>query len=362
MADLVTLIARMQANGSFRDIGRNMAAQFGTANRRYIGAEILPERLVTSNAIKEDQIRYRTVIANAGTRYSPAQKKGGALVGSMTAVLAESDIAGELTAQEYDALLAIVQANDVAAMAAITNFANRAVNIPLLEWNERARWQAIVDAVVQLRGDNDYTENVSYSDPAGHRFAPAADWSDPTTDPWEDIFAGAQILIDKGYPAARIISTNNVVGILASNPNTATRVNRVTIGAGGVITAIPGMVALAEINGAMQANDLPPIEKYDLQYRTMTGTGRFLKEDVMVMIGMTDRAEQVDLGDGAIEPLDNVLGYLAVGIPAGQSGPGRKIRLESFDNKPPRVEGEGWQTSLPIIRDPEAIVVIKDIA
>jgi hypothetical protein len=32
------------------------------------------------------------------------------------------------------------------------------------------------------------------------------------------------------------------------------------------------------------------------------------------------------------------------------------------EDKPPRVESEGWQTSLPVLMEPEAVVVINSIS
>jgi hypothetical protein len=56
------------------------------------------------------------------------------------------------------------------------------------------------------------------------------------------------------------------------------------------------------------------------------------------------------------------LGYTAIGRGAGQASNGRVIRAEAFDNKPPRIEAEGWQTALPVITEPEALAVISSIS
>ena len=45
-----------------------------------------------------------------------------------------------------------------------------------------------------------------------------------------------------------------------------------------------------------------------------------------------------------------------------QAAPGRVIRSEAFESKPPRIEAEGWQTSLPVVTDPEAVAVIESIS
>lgn len=360
--DLLTFIQQLEDEGTIDAIARNPRTQFGTRTRRMLGATLLPERPVTENAYREENIRYRSVIANAGTRYSPVQLKKGVLAGSFEVFLAESDIGSEFTGQQYDALLNFLRNNaSMSAMASLVRWLTTTVAIPLTEWNERARWQAIVDAVVQLRGNNGYTEDVAYSDPAGHRVAVGGDWWDPAYDPFDDIFAGAQILTDKGFTVSRIFTSRRIVGALATNPNVATRTNRIVVSASGQIGGINGRVSLADINAALQADGLPVLELNDLSYRTSTGTGRFLKDNVFVMVATTGRDEALDLADGRVEVLPDTLGYTAIGRPTGQNRPGRVIMATPFRNKPPRIEGEGWQTSLPVITEPEAIVVLKDI-
>jgi hypothetical protein len=94
----------------------------------------------------------------------------------------------------------------------------------------------------------------------------------------------------------------------------------------------------------------------------MTGSGRFLADTVYVMVATTGRDENIDMGDNRIETINDTLGYAGVGRAAGQAQPGRKIRAAARDDKPPRVETEGWQTALPVMTEPEAVVVITGIS
>ena len=105
MADIAGLVNQLMTDGTVPTLALNPQAQFGIAPRRYLGAELLPERAVDENAYREESIIYRTVIANDGTRYSPTQKKGAALIGSFLVELGNSDIATEFTSRDYDALL-----------------------------------------------------------------------------------------------------------------------------------------------------------------------------------------------------------------------------------------------------------------
>src|SRR5678815_1848366 len=104
MADLYSLLRDLRRDGTLDRIANNTLSQFGTRNRQRLGARILPVRNVPLNQYTEDQIRYRSPIANAGTRYSPVQLKGGALVGSFDVKLAEQDIGSQLTSRDFDAL------------------------------------------------------------------------------------------------------------------------------------------------------------------------------------------------------------------------------------------------------------------
>ena len=360
MADLMTLVTQMLQDGTFTRLVRDPRAQFGTPRREYLGATILPERTVPENAYREDAIRYRTVIANDGTRYSPAQKKeGGALVGSFLVELGNSDILRELNGRDYDALLKLLQNNnDMEAMATLINFADIAVNRALIELVEKQRWDAIVNSSVVRVGDNSYTETVAYANPSGHRVAAGGTWSNNSYDPYLDILAMKKKLSDKGYTVTRIITSTTVVGILTGNTKIAQRAGFVRVLSASDVV---GPVSIAQLNQRLQADGLPNIETYDLRYRTQSADFPFLPTTVMVFVATTGRDETIDWGDNSRFLVDT-LGYTAIGRAVGQGEPGRVIKVRPFDNKPPRIEFEGWQTTLPVITEPEAIGVINTIS
>lgn len=361
MADLLTLLRDFDAQDGYTRIARDPRAQFGTDARPYLGAQLLPEMNVEENAYREDSIKYRTVIANHGTRYSPAQKKAGDIVGSFLVELSHSDIAREFSGRQYDALLRILNNNaSLEAMAQLTSWFDTTVNAALLEVNEKMRWDAIVTATVTLLGDNEYEEVVSYPDPADHRAAESASWSTDTTDIFEDIFAMADLLSGKGLTVSRIITSRAVLSIMAGNNTVKTRTGIAVVNTSGQITSAAGRATREAINGILQSDGLPPIELYDRQYRTQSGTEYFLPRDVMVLVATTGRDVEVDLGD-TINFFGDTLGYTAIGRAVGQSAPGRVLFAEPKGDKPPRIEAQGWQTSLPVITEPEAIAVITDI-
>lgn len=360
--DLVTLLNEINQTTGFERIARNPAAQFGRPQRRYLGAELLPERTVPANAYREESVNYRTVIANSGTRYSPAQKKGNSLVGSFMVELAESDIANEFTGHQLDVLMSLLQRNaSMDAMASITNWLDTTVNLGLVELLEAQRWQAIVGASIERTGDNKLSETITYSNPAGHRVTAAAAWSDDANDPFEDIFTIVDLLAGKGYNVNRIITRRSVVSIMSANANVKTRVGVAVVNPSGQITSAAGRATMAAINGVLQDDGLPAIELYDQQYRTQTGTEFFLPAGTMVFACTTGRMEDIDLGDET-RTIYDTLGYTAVGRGVGQSAPGRVLQAEAKTDKPPRIEAEGWQTALPVITEPEALAVISGIA
>jgi hypothetical protein len=363
MADLYTLVNAAMADGTIARIARDPNAQFGAEARRYLGATLLPEQTVDENAFREDAVKYRTVIANDGTRYSPAQKKGSEIVGSFLVELAHQDIASEMTGRAYDALVKLLNSRPtMEAAAALVNFVDTTINRALLEKAELQRWQAIVDASVPLSGDNGYSETVSYSNPANHRAAAGGTWSSDAYDPFVDILAMADLLAGKGYTISRIITSRTVLSILANNDKVKARTGIPVVNVGGTLAINGQRASMAAISDALDRDGLPPIETYDLQYRTQTGTGYFLSRAAFVMVAETGRDALIDQGDSATVVMPNTLGYHAIGRAVGQATPGRVIRSEAFSNKPPRIEAEGWMTSLPVILEPEAIAVIHTIS
>ena len=365
--DVMAMLEELESEGVIDAVMRNPFAQFGTPENRLVGATLLPERAddtTSLNVYMEENIRYRSPIANAGTRYSPVQLKRGVLIGSFLVKLAESDIGSEFTGQQYDAFLRILNANrSMEATASFVRFLDASVNLPLVHWNERARWQAIENCQVNLRGNNGYTEDVNYSNPSGHRVNAASVWSNDANDPYTDIFAIKTLLAGKGYRISRIITSTAVIAILAGNDKVAARTNRITVTTGGQIQGINSSLSTALLNDINAQNELPPFETYDAMYQTSTGSGRFMTSNSMWFFATTGQDAEIQTQNpDAPRILPNVLGYLGVGRPAGQTGPGRVAISTFFRNKPPRIENEGWQTSLPVVQDPEAIAGIKAIS
>lgn len=364
--DLQELIDRLLASGDIGAVADNVNAQFGPPTRRYVGATLLPERTVEELAYEEKEIRFRTVIANDGTRYSPAQKKsGGEIIASMFVVLGNQDIAREFTGRDYDGLIRLLgRGRSMEAMLQVIRFVDVAVNLALIELNEKQRWDAIIDARVVRRGDNGYVEPVYYPNPPGSRTYVAGQWSNPLYDPWPDIMGPVQSLANLGYAVNRIITSRKVVSILSANPKIAQRAGMqplVLNSQGNLVQMSNNLVSRDGLNNLASRDGIPAFETYDLSYNTQTATTRFMRDDAMVFACTTGRdAEIVNQQELILVP--NTLGYFAIGPAVGQVDSGRVINLEAYTSKPPRIEVEGWQSGLPVIQDPQAMMVLKGIS
>lgn len=367
--DLSTFIQDMVNRGYLANLAGNPMAQFGPlpTQQPYLGPSLLPEQTVPDNYITETGMRTLSVIANSGSRYSPAQLKDtGEMVGTFSAVLADSDIARQFTGRDYDGLLDMLRRTgggrpSMDAAAAVLRWLDDTIVRALVDLNEVQRWQAIVDASVVRRGDNDYIETVSYPNPSGHRVNAGGTWSSDVYDPYLDIIAMADLLRSKGYPVSRIVTSTKVLNIMLGNDMLVKRFGDIQLVGPPINQSFTRRMSQAQLNGGFALDGLPPIETYEAQYRATDGMHRFMPDTVMVFMGATGAGVEVPIVAGSTY-LPNTIGYFAIGRPVGQSAPGRVIRMFPQDHKPPSIVAEGWQTALPVITVGEAFGVIKTIS
>ena len=360
--DLGTFLERLIEQDRIDAVMTNEFAQFGVQPRQYVGAFLLPEDTVQQNTFRETEVMYRTVVANAGTRYSPAQiKEGGVIGGEMLVELGNSDISTRLRGDRYDDLVRYLQEDASMATQEIMDWVNSLVNMALVEYNEIKRWEALENAQVTTE-INGIEETVSYPDPTGNRVAASLDWTTDSNDPFEDILAMQSHLRDKGYTVENIITSHQVMSTLRRNEQVARR-------AGAVVGQADNTIQVQnldneDVTGVFQQNSLPTPTVYDLNYFDEQGnSNRFMSDDVMVFTCRTDNEMEVRRSPDPTQRriLRNTLGYTAIGKAAGQPEPGRAIDLAHKTNKPPRIEADGWQTSLPVLQNPEAVGVINSI-
>ncbi len=367
--DLLALFNRLMADGTLARIAMDVAAQFSDGRTRFfVGPSLLPERS-TENSYTDYGIRFRTVIANDGTRYSPAQlKTDEGFVGSVKVEVGHSDIARQFTGRDYDLFLSLLATRpQMDALLQFLNWLDVEVNRALLDLNEKQRWQAIIAGQVLRKGDNGYTELVQYPNPTGHRVTLAGQWSDDTYDPIPDIQAGVDLLASKGYAVNRALTSRKGASILAKNAKVRARgTATLLVTAGGQIQGRPPTrLAAPALNAVLQSEGLPDLEVYDEQYRDYAGPHRFFAEDALVLTASTGRDERIAAvnlqSTGTFDILTDTLGYTALGRPVGVPNPERVIRAWPKDDKPPRVHAEGWQATIPVITEVEAIWVATSI-
>jgi hypothetical protein len=324
----------------------------------------MPEQERSDNTYRETEVYYRTVVANAGSRYSPAQiKDGGVIGGEMLVELGESDISQRLKGDRYDDLVEYLTEYEGVSMAAneIMDWINSLVNMALVEYNEIKRFEALEDAEVTIE-INGTQEKIQYPDPSGHRVAASLDWTSDANDPMKDILGMQAQLRDKGYVLENIITSHEVMTTLRQNEHIARR-------AGAVVGQLDDRVQIQNISNedvltVFGQNNLPEPTSYNLNYYDESGTAnRFMSKDVMIFTCRTGNETEVRL---SAQPetrrlLRDTVGYVGIGTPAGQAGPGRAIDLQHKTNKPSRIEADGWQTSLPVLTNPEAVGVINNI-
>ncbi|MGL5926361.1 major capsid protein [Chroococcidiopsis sp.] len=363
MADIFALHREIVEEGHLETLARDPRIQFGTPARRYIGAEILPDRPVTENQFTESDIRYFTSPANDATRYSEPQMKQVAQAATFDVKLGELDIAAQLTGRDFDNIRKIAIANPTGAKNQLIAWLNTGLNLSLVEKVEIQRWNALLDAAVQIVGTNGKVSTVPLDNPVGHRITvPSGTTAAPTgwygnEDPMDAIFAMKTFLSGKGYELLRVIGDSEITNALVTNPVMQSRLGTLTI-AGGELTSRVGLVSKQALDAYIQSFGIPAIEEYNLTYRTQIGTGFFKRRGTLAFICATGRSETIDNGDATLSVLENVAGYNAVGLAVGEDNPGRVIRTEARNLKPIGIYGQAFQTSFPVLTEPEGVGVL----
>lgn len=359
--DVGSVVDRLRADNTFDTMANDLRIQFGTAERPYLGATLLPERRVESNQFTEEDVSYRTIVANDGSRYGPSQLKRGEIVGEVDVKLAEQDLAREFTGREYDAWRRIIKNRSMDAIVQLTNWVDKTLVRGMLDKMEVQRWQAIVGGSVPLRGDNGYRDSMTYSNPAGHRITAASTFANVAVDPFDLFAERVAFLKAKGYTIRRIIMSTQKFTDIMNNPKVRARAGGAVLSTSGTIIGVTANITPAVLNSLFASMNLPTPELYDAMYRTSTATSRFLQVDAVVLVAGTERDESIDTGD-VLEVISGTIGYHAIGTAVGQDSPGRVLSVMArLEKKPPRIEGEIYQTSAPVILEPEAFSVVTGV-
>lgn len=368
--NLTELIAWLIAEGEFDRITQDPGAQFGLQPETYLGAGILPEQSINDDIVREQGMRYRSIIANDAARFSPVQLKQGAIqFGSMFAKMAESDVGKEYTGQDFENLRKLlVQGGNGEARLRFLGWLDREVNQSLLRNNEKHRWDALVNFSITRLGDNGYVETTAYTEPTGHNRQIAASWETKTAgvsdnDPFDDLFGLFEDARDKNVIFTRVIMSSATQFKLLRNTKVQ---DRAQFGQAGFVppndSIFRSPMAIPRLTSAFVNEGFPAPEVFDGTYEDDNGTMRYLPEGKILFIGQTGRAEQIDPVEGDTFYVANTLGYTGIGIPALRDVPGRVITTKVVDDdKPGMISCKGWQTSLPVILDPEKRYVLNSV-
>lgn len=383
------LITEMNKKGDVQSIAQSVSMQFGTDNEPLLGADLCPEKIVYDNNFSEGDISYRTVVANSGADFSPAQLNpgGNKITGLMNVKLGFSNQADQMNPQQIQDILNILKLSgdstnnrDARAIAILTNFFDRAIARPLIVYNEIQRWQMWIDARIKRVGSNGYEEDVIYPNPAGHRFnvpsgtvAAPTGWyaTDPNTtyDPIQEMLNFKLFMAKKGYRLVRAVTTFENVYQLINHPAIRKRFGLIVINpANNQLQSTIQSITLEQVNGLLNSFGLPSLEIYDTtyDYRAADGTiqsRRYIERDThypIVFFANTGKAADILLEDGESFTLDNTIGYTAVGTVPALTMPGRVIQeIVTEKPYPPTVYAEGLQESLPVNLFPEAVGVMR---
>lgn len=359
--DVGAVVDRLRADNTFDTMANDLRLQFGTAERPYLGATLLPERRVESNQYTEEDVTYRTIVANDGSRYGPSQLKRGEIVGEVDVKLVEQDLAREFTGREFDAWRRIVKNKGMNEIVQLTNWVDKTLIRGMLDKMEVQRWLAIVGGSLAMRGDNGYRDTMTYANPAGHRIVAASTFANVAVDPFDLFAERVAFMKAKGYTIRRIIMSTQKFTDIMNNPKVRARAGGAVLSTSGTIIGVTANITPAVLNSLFASMNLPTPELYDQLYRTQTATARFLQVDAVVMVAGTERDETIDLED-VLEIVSGTIGYHAIGTAVGEDSPGRVLNVEAvLKKKPPRIEGEIFQTAAPVILEPEAFTVVTGV-
>lgn len=380
------LVREVQQRGDLARLTISPLLQFGTEDDPYLGAELLPEITRRQNQYTEMEIRYQTLIANAGSHYSPAQlNPGGRITGEFDVKFGKVDQADTMTVQDYEDIMDLLELSndatnnrDLRAIMRLLNWFDVNIVRPVIELNEKYRWDMIVDAQVLRTGSNGYRELVIYPNPAGHRIAipsgtvaAPTGWfgNDPAYDPFTDFLAIKRAAAAKGYRITRIISDFEAAYLYMNHPGTRQRFFGLAWVQGtNQITPIQRSVNMDDINGELRKNGLPAWEVYDRTYNYRAADGsiaysRFLERQTfhpIIIVCNTQRSQEIDLGDQPTIILQNTLGYFGIGRMPGRPAPGRITNQKIVEDQyPESLYAECLQMGLPVNTSPEAMYVMK---
>lgn len=366
--DIQTLLAQLETDGDITRIMNDPFAQFGSemVNQTYLGARFLPERPMTgtqNNIIKEEETRFRTIIAEDSGRYDPVPYRQLSESYDMQVEMGHFDIGREIDGSEYDALLRLLaNARDEAAKAKLLSLVDMMLNHGLKMKKEKQRWEAFVKRQVMIEKSNGQKYNVLLDFPAGNELTSPAFFDDNSFDPFEIIFQGIMVLKALGYDEIEaVVSSYQPLYAMMKNENVRTRLGgmRIDTVANSITPVRRGVVGKSLLNEVLRGEGAPDFTEYNKGYHTESGYIPYLPKDSMTIIARTPRREEIAMADGQDMIIPSTLGYYGVGLCQGQTEVGDRVKLWYKDDKPVRIDGQAEGVGFPVLIDNKAIVNIR---
>lgn len=365
--DLLTLLKLMMDEGDITRIARNPFSQFGSSMMRktYLGARFFPERMMTeslNNIIEEEEVMFRTIIAEDSGRYDPAARRSSIESKSMQVAMGHFDAARDINGKMYDTIIKMLaRSQDQSARRRMLSLVDTLLKYALLDKKEKQRWEMILDSEVTVEKANKQKYTVSVDAPTENRVVSAGFFDDNSFNPFTEIFKGVDVLKAHGFNRIQaFVSTYKPISAMRSNEIVQRRTGGLQVDTvNNSITPITGVVTDAQINQILSQQGIPPITEYNEGYNTEAGFFPYIPRDAMVLIASTPRREEIIVPDGEDLLLHDTLGYYGVGLCQGETEVGDVIKLFPKENKPVRIEGEAQGVGFPVPLETKAIYVMR---
>jgi hypothetical protein len=365
--DLLTLLSLLKKEGDLTRIARDPFVQFGSEIRRktYLGARFFPEVLQTkskNNIIVEEEVRFRTIIAEDSGRYDPAVKREFTESVSTQVAMGHFDAKRSIDGPPYDAIIEMLsEENITGARSKMISLIDTMIKYALLDKKEKQRWEAIVNSVVNVNKANGQSYTVAIDAPAGNRVVSPSFFTDNAFDPLEEIFKGVDVLKSLGYGQIQAaISTYAPLSAMRSNAIVQRRTGGMTVDTiNNAVYPVTGATTNAQINQILSQQGIPPITEYNNGYNTEAGFFPFIPKDAFILIASTPREQTLVVPDGNDMLMYNTLGYYGVGLCQGETAVGDVIKLFPREEKPVHIDAEGQGVGFPVPQEEKAIYVIR---
>lgn len=215
---------------------------------------------------------------------------------------------------------------------------------------ELARGDVLTDGKFTLTDENGLTLEADFGIPNTHIVAPATLWSDhANADPLGDIETWAQVFTtDSGSPPGAFLTSRTVMAHLLQN--------EVVRQALGSVLGVPLSVSRGQLRTLLEDRGLPAIVEYDTLVDVDGVSTRPIPADRFIMLP----ANAEDLGQTAWGITAEGLELAAEGRITLREAPG-VVGVTLREGDPVRVWSKATAVGMPVIRDPNSIL-IADVA